>query len=346
MTFIKDILLIALGFIVTLTSGKPVSERAQDLRVTAYIAGDQLSRSMKLDPSHFTDVTDVILIGVCNFNTAGEVVPAPYFEDVLALVKDGMSGSGARLHLNLIGPGYVTSSTDWNEQMDDQSDRHEQAFSSGVLEKNIKDVLDKYGFDGVFFDYEYPLTQEHWDKFDAFLLSLDAYLGDGYVLGAAISGWNTMQSKKAIAVLDMVEVMAYDIWDGDGNHAPMAETKSCIRQMLLRGYKREQLDLGIPFYARPTTHDAYWYAYSGYCEDIDENGLCTDPATGLVFSFNTPETVAEKTKWAINKGLGGVMVWHYACDVPQDNELSLFNAITRTKAETAANPYAVRSAVC
>lgn len=50
--------------------------------------------------------------------------------------------------------------------------------------------------------------------------------------------------------------------------------------------------------------------------------------TGLTFSFNNYDTVYEKTQWAVEKGLGGVMIWHYACDVPAENESSLFNAVT------------------
>ena len=43
--------------------------------------------------------------------------------------------------------------------------------------------------------------------------------------------------------------------------------------------------------------------------------------------------VYEKTAWAIGQGLGGVMVWHYTCDVPADDEYSLFRSIAEAKAE-------------
>ena len=129
----------------------------------------------------------------------------------------------------------------------------------------------------------------------------------------------------------MVEAMAYEVWDRDGTHASLKGAKQCIRTLLLKGYKKEQLDLGIPFYARPATKEAYWYGYNGWYDKLDEKGFCFDSGTGLTFSFNTYDMVYEKTQWAINRGLGGVMVWHYSCDIPKDNELSLFNAMYNAK---------------
>ena len=324
-----------LGIIVTLTSFpmKTVSKRARDFRVTAYVVGNNFVDKSKIDASHFADMTDVILFGMARFNANGEVILDGNFETVLANLRDAMEDSRARLHLNLLGPGAVGSYSDWNEQMDSQGKEHDKAFLSGKLEKNIKDVLDKYAFDGVFFDYEYPERKEHWEIFDEFLIGFDKYLGDEYILGCAFSGWHDDQSPEAIAVVDMVEVMAYDCWDEDGTHASLAQAKGAIKEMLKKGYKKEQLDVGIPFYARPTTQEGYWYGYNGWHDKIDKKGFCYDSATGLTFSFNTYNSVYEKTQWAIDKGLGGAMVWHYSCDVPKDSGDSLFDAIIEAKTD-------------
>ncbi len=324
-----------LSLIVTLTSFpfRTVSDRAKDFRLTAYCVGNNFVDSSRIDPSHFADLTDVILIGVANFNTEGEIVLSDNFEVILSNIKAAMAGSEANLYLNLIGPGCRIQSDDWNEQMKDQSKYHNLAFNSGKLENNILAALEKYGFDGVFFDYEYPVTKEDWAVFDSFLLSLDSVLDDDYKIGCAISAWLTQQSRKSIKVTDLVEVMAYDMWEKDGTHASLRGAKQCIRQMIINGYKKEQMDLGIPFYARPTTGEAYWYGYNGYWDKLDEKGFCYDDATGLTFSFNDYSAVYEKTEWAIRRGLGGAMVWHYSCDVPKDNPLSLFNAMANAKAD-------------
>ena len=333
MTFFKRLGAFLLSMFVTLTSFpiRPVSQRAEEFRITAYAVGSNFVDASRIDASHFADLTDVILIGVSNFNTEGEITFDKNFETILSNIKEVMKNSDANLYLNIIGPGYKTTSTDWYEQMDDQGKYHDIAFRSGNLEKNIKDVLVKYGFDGIFFDYEYPEKKEHWKVFDEFLISLDKYLGDEFKIGCAIYAWNTKQSRKSIKVTDMVEVMAYDLWDKDGTHASLKGAKQCIRQMILEGYKKEQMDLGIPFYARPVTKEAYWYGYNGWYDKLDEKGFCVDDETGLTFSFNTYDMVYEKTQWAINRGLGGAMIWHYSCDVPKDNEISLFNAIYNAK---------------
>ena len=218
-----------------------------------------------------------------------------------------------------------------------QGEEHRKAFESGTLEENIRGVLEQYQLDGVFFDYEFPVAQEHKDAFSKFLVSLKKVLGEDYVLGAAESSWCAGLSKDAIRALDMVEVMCYDVWDeGTGIHSSFEITRAIIKGMLKLGYKREQLDVGIPFYARPTTEEAYWYDYKEYYDKLDENGCATDEAHGLIASFNTPEVVYEKTAWTIRKGLGGVMIWHYACDVPADNDASLFNAVAKAKADMAS----------
>ncbi len=317
---------------------KTVPQKAENFRVTAYIVGGGLADASRIDASHFKDVTDVILISVAFFNTDGELYYSENFDKIVSNLKEAIGDEPVNLYLNLIGPGATISTSDWNEQMDSQGRQHDIAFKSGNLENNIKDALDKYGFDGVFFDYEYPLLKEHWEVFDEFIISLDKVLGDDYKIGCAISAGLTMQSRKAIKCLDMVEAMAYDVWEKDGTHASLRSMKSVVRQLLLKGYKREQIDIGIPFYARPTNHDAYWYGYNGWYDKLDEKGFAYDPGTGLTFSFNDYDTVYEKTQWAIKKGLGGVMVWHYACDVPAGNELSLFNAMAAAKNDLLAGP--------
>lgn len=338
MSTFTRILSAVLSFLLSLfgISAPTVADKAEDFRITAYIVMGNVRKPSDLDPSHLSQLTDVILFSMATFNTEGEVILAEDFDGKMDIFRSALGDSTPNVYLNLIGPGAVSGST-WEEQMDSQSLRHEAAFASGKLEGNILAVLQKYGFDGIFFDYEYPNTQPHWDAFSDYLVKLDGVLGDDYLIGTAISAWNCHPSKKAIAVTDLATVMAYDIWDNQGNHSPFGLSKSTMRKARSLGYDKKQLDMGIPFYARPTTQEAYWYGYNGWYDKLDEKGLCVDPDTGLTFSFNTPELVAKKTEWAIKQGYGGIMVWHYGCDVPADNSASLFNAAYNTKTEMMQN---------
>ena len=162
-------------------------------------------------------------------------------------------------------------------------------------------------------------------------------LGDDYKIGMSMVGWNLKQSKEAMNATDFFEVMSYDLWDKEGNHATIDIAQDDIKQFEKKGYDKAKLDLGVPFYARPTTGDAYWYDYKSYCDALDENGLYNDSATGLVFSFNTYDVIKEKTTLALENLIGGMMVWHYSCHDQSYNEKSLFDAIDSVKQEAITN---------
>ncbi len=315
--------------------GEPMP--AESFRITSYAVGDTIVESF--DASHISQVTDMILFGVATFDEEGKVTATENLEPALKLLRDGAEKSNPdmKIYINLLGPGNQSGSDDWNEQMNDLSQRHTNAFESGNLEKSILELVEKYDFDGVFFDYEFPLKSKYWKAYDKFLISLDSVLGDKYKIGIALADWNAKQSKEAIAVTDFVEVMAYDLWDDDGNHATMDIAAEAMEKMIKKGYSKKQLDLGLPFYARPTTKEAYWYDYASYYDKFDENGLYNDSETGLTFSFNDYELIAQKTEWALENGYGGMMIWHYSCDLSADNEKSLFNAIYNTKTDYIAD---------
>lgn len=306
---------------------------AEDFRITAYVVGKYCSDADSFDTSHFNQLTDIILFGVAAFDENGEITLSDDFDICLKNIRSAMKDDGSqRLYLNVLGPGSTTDSEDWYDQMADQGEHHTKAFESGNLEENIKSVLESNGFDGVLFDYEYPIKKKYWKPYNEFIVSLDKVLGDDYKIGVALADWDIKQSDEAMAATDFVEVMSYDNWDDNGNHATMELAEKSIKKFVEAGYDASKLDMGVPFYARPTTQEAYWYDYASYYDKIDENGIYTDSdATGLTFSFNDYNLIKEKTQWAVDNGVGGMMVWHYTCDLPADNEKSLFNAIYGVK---------------
>lgn len=307
----------------------PTSVSPQDFRVTAYIVSDRLNETF--DASNLDKVTDIILFGNATYDESGTVNLSDSFDADVAFLRELITNQ--RFYLNILGPSSQSQSDDWNEQMYDLADRNTAAFESGVLETGIKEVLDKYNFDGVVFDYEFPLRKKDWRSFDKFIINLDSVLGADYKIGMSMVGWNLKQSKAAMEATDFFEVMSYDLWDKDGNHATIDIAMDDIKKFEKKGYDKAKLDLGVPFYARPTTGDAYWYDYKYYCDGLDENGLYNDSETGLTFSFNTYDVIKEKTEMAFENGIGGMMVWHYSCDTTADNEKSLFGAMDSVKQE-------------
>lgn len=332
---LAKVLSIVLSIVMTVCIFSSCSKKAEstpvkieDFRVTTYILADVLRNPETLDKTHFEQITDIILFGCANFDEEGNLVLDKDFDTVYENLKTAIQGTREkRVYLNVLGPKSQSDSDDWNEQMKDQAERHTNAFESGNLEESIKNVLQKYNFKGVFFDYEFPIKNKFWKSYSGFLLSLNETFKDDYDIGLAVAGWDFKLSDRAKSVVDRVELMSYDLWDDDKNHATYEIAEDDIKKMEKSGIDMSKVDLGMPFYARPTDKGAYWYDYKNYYDKIDENGLYDDAETGLTFSFNTPELINKKTKLAIDKGLGGIMVWHHSCDVPADNDKSLYNAV-------------------
>ena len=312
--------------------GTPTLKRDAPLRVTAYIVVDGADSFAQLDKSHLDGLTDIILIGsTAWFNTSGEVSVARDFKKVVADFRAATKENGTTLSATVFGPGATTSET-IEAKYESQAENHKKAFDSGVLETNIKAMLADCGLDGVNFDYEFPGTAQREKEFSDFLVSLDKVLGDDYLISAAVSsGWCKNTTPEAIAVLDTVQLMDYDLWDRIGQHSTLGIGKGCVEEMLETGFSKAQIDLGLAFYARPTTQEAYWYDYKDYYDKMDRYGFAPDEEHGLTASFNTPRDIFLKTYWARRNGLGGVFVWNYGNDVPADNSASLFNALYRAK---------------
>ncbi len=334
---LKRVLLIFLSIVLIFTSFAGCRKddknedikKVDDFKVVAYIRGDYVQTEESLHSEDFDIITNAILFECASFNSEGKVIlEKEKLETALKNIRGAIGERDVKITLNLLGPRGVTDSTDWEEQMEAQSDEHNKAFKSGVLEKNIVAVLEEYGFDGVHFDYEYPLSSKAWRNYNKFLVSLDEELGD-YTLGVAGVEWNIRFTKKAGNAIDSLELMVYDYNDSEGRHATYEDIITRIENTDFGPIAREKINVGLPFYSRPTDLDAYWYGYNGCYEGIDEDGWYHCPETDKDFWFNTPEVIEKKTEYALNNGYGGVMVWHYNCDLPSTEEGSLFRAIDK-----------------
>lgn len=305
-------------------------KKVDDFKVTTYIRGDYVQSPDSLYAEDFDIVTDVILFECASFNAEGEVVyDEVKLETALTNIRNAIGDRDVNITLNLLGPWGITDSDVWEEQMEAQSDEHNKAFTSGVLEDNIIEVLEKYDFDGVHFDYEYPISANAWRYYNKFIVSLDEKLGD-YTLGIAGNSWNIKFTTAAIAAIDSFEVMLYDMNDNEGKHATYKDTISAAASIGIYGMPLDKVNIGLAFYSRPTDMSTYWYGYNGCYEGIDEDGWYHCDDIDKDFWFNTPDVIAAKTDYAINHGFGGVMIWHYNCDLPSTHEGSLLRAIGET----------------
>ena len=331
--FLKQIIAFFTSLILVVTNflgieNIKVTDKVDDFKVTTYVRSEYIQDESVLHPEDFDIVTHVILFEAASFNSNGEIIyDEAKLEKALGNLRKAIGTRDINITLNLLGPWGVTDSDVWEEQMEAQSDEHNKAFTSGVLEDNIIEVLGKYDFDGVNFDYEYPISLNAWKYYNAFLVSLDKKLGDKYTLGVAGNSWNIKFTTAAIAAIDTFEIMLYDMVDEEGRHATYEDTVAAAATVGIYGMPLDKVNIGLAFYSRPTDMSTYWYGYNGCYEKIDENGWYHCDVINKDFWFNTPAVIEAKTQYAIDNGFGGVMIWHYNCDLPSSHEDSLLRAV-------------------
>lgn len=325
-----------------------IDENEEAFRVTSYIVADTIYDKANLDASSFNTITDIILFGVNVFDEKGqinyqdkeingEVIPGKQvFDTALANLRETIGDRNVNIYVNFLGPNAQTDSKNWEEQMHDKGDLHTKAFKSGGLAKYIGQFVKDHQLDGVFFDYEFPLKSSHAKAYSKFLVEMKQELGDK-TLGAALANWNLNLTSKAYESLDLIEVMAYDMFDDRGNHAGFNNTINSLSNFKKKGIDFAKLDFGIPFYGRPKDGEAYWYDFKSESSALGKfknYSMATTDKNGndIIHSdtgryYNSPQLVFDKTAFAMNYGVGGVMVWHYACDLPYSDDNSLFRSI-------------------
>lgn len=319
----------------------------EDFRITSYLVCQWFYGNENVDAKKMNTLTDIILFGVARFDENGNVYLQDLdingkmvsgeiiFKDIIKNIKE--TNPDAKIYCNILGPDGTDS--------DDKEKLHSQAFkkNDNVLVENILDLLKEYNFDGIFFDYEYPHKLKSIKDYSDFLVKLDSKLED-YILGAAFSHWSCNISKDAIKVLDRVEIMAYDNMGEYNAHAEFATVGGAmaVKDFVKHGYDLSKCDLGLPFYGRTHGGEEAWPSYAQIAGDLENNPFKNiiaksymngDVSGDITTSFNGVQMIKDKTAFANDYGLGGVMVWHYTCDVEYENDLSLFKAV-QTALET------------
>lgn len=314
----------------------------KDFRVTSYLVCQWFYGNENIEVEKMNTLTDIILFGVARFDENGKVYLQDLdingemvsgeiiFKDIIEIIKT--TNPNANIHCNILGPDGVDA--------DNKEALHSKAFvdNSDALVENILELLKTYDFDGIFFDYEYPYKLESIEDYSDFLVKLDSHLGH-YILGAAFSHWSGNHiSKKAIESLDRVEIMAYDNMGEYNAHAEFASVGGvlAVGDLIKQGYDISKCDLGLPFYGRTHGGDEAWPSYAQIAGDLENNPFKNTVAKSymngvtsgdITTSFNGVQMIRDKTAFANDYGLGGVMVWHYTCDVDYESDLSLFKAV-------------------
>jgi chitinase len=190
---------------------------------------------------------------------------------------------------------------------------------------------------------------------DTFLISFAA---GGYTdyIDSAIA-W-----KDADQYIDFVNIMSYDLVHGystrSGHHTPLHSTKQqteslehAVMLMVRSGMPKHKLVVGAAFYGRffkidegvpvdlyQPAHFSHSFSWKHMPDSLSEkNGFrrAWDPVAGapyainehrrLVATFDDEQSIALKTKYALNNELGGIMFWQLMDDKFKDGLLEVIH---------------------
>lgn len=164
---------------------------------------------------------------------------------------------------------------------------------------------------------------------------------------------------------DRVNLMTYDLVNGyatiTGHHTPLystaqqvESTDNAVQKLLQLNVPKEKIVIGAAFYGRvwggvaDTNSGLYQQGKfqtsvafknfasqlstdSGFVYHWDEAAMSPylyNPKKSLFVTYDDPRSMALKTKYAIDKGLGGIMFWELTSDLYSNG---LLDAIDKAK---------------
>lgn len=205
---------------------------------------------------------------------------------------------------------------------------------------NIYDTVIKYNLDGIDIDWEYPTNDKEWKLYDDFINKVndkfDTFKDKDITYSSALSAWGVKLQDSTIARIDQLNYMGYDAYDKDGWQSTFKVTAvDAMAYYKSLGFNPSQINLGIPTFARPTATGLYWPVWRDY--DFGEDGYWKNYYYNISYSgmygsahFNSPGMAADKTAYAINTGVGGVMIFRLGCDKFMDDPNCITKAIGKT----------------
>lgn len=212
--------------------------------------------------------------------------------------------------------------------------------------KDCRRVVRKFKIDGIDIDWEYPTVSAagissspgDTENFSLLMRDIREAVGKKRLLTlATVCNARYIDFPAIVPYVDFVNIMAYDMTMGIAkHHSPLYASKntteltaaSSVEAHLAAGVPAHKLVLGVPFYGRGNKEFRVSASYSRmpadpapFTEQWDEVAQASyiaNPAGEFVFGYETPQSLAVKCRYAVEKGLRGIMFWEYAGDTPDN----------------------------
>jgi len=283
-------------------------------------------REYALGSIDFSKLTHV-MVSFVNPDTAGNF---SYSGDLTA-IKIKAAANDCKVFISIGGGGLSTEIEETYEK------KTATTFRSGFVSKLVSFAKIE-GVDGIDVDLEGSMVQ--MATYDDFVQELiDSAHASGIEVSAALAKWTGGSiDSETIEKFDFINIMAYDLtgpWTGPGQHSPMSQAQGNVNYWVLKGAKKENLVLGLPFYGwefkdSGTDAKTWCQIVSEHSDNLNDDQVINDH---IKLYYNGKKTIKDKIQFVKDNNAGGVMIWEVGQDCFNDN--SLLNVVDEKVHEIA-----------
>jgi len=273
----------------------------------------------------------------------GSLLYPPHFPDPALVAKAHAAGAAIVL---VVGDDQPATARAFSTVVADPALRH--AFVANLLRE-----AQSNGYDGIDIDWEYPRGQADRVGLTALAADLRSALGAGRTLSIAVAptdwGAHDVDVAALAPLVDWFDLMTYDVagagWSTiAGNNAPLYSTPqqpdsidAAVAYMLGRGAPPAKLLIGLSFYGQRFDDATGLYAplsgtsggalqFRAIATLIGDGWIARRDAVAAVpylvradgspgvISYDDVESIAAKCRYAIDRRLGGAVVWRLGQD--------------------------------